>query len=49
LDASAFGILINIVRTPIESPLQEHALSLKNLPAYCDRMMAEFYPELSSR
>lgn len=47
LDASAFGILINTVRTPIASPLQQHALSLKNLPAYCDRMMTEFYPEFS--
>lgn len=46
LDASAFGILINTVRSPIESPVKEYGLSQKNLPAYCDRMMAEFFPEL---
>lgn len=47
LDASAFGVLINIVRVPIESPVKDYALGLKNLPAYCDRIMAEFYPELA--
>lgn len=47
LDASAFGILINIIRTPIASPLQQYALNLKNLPAYCNRMLAEFYPEMT--
>jgi len=46
LDACAFGILINMIRVPIESPVKEHALNLKNLTAYCDRMMEEFYPEL---
>ena len=46
LDASAFGILVNTVCGPIESPVKDYGLSLKNLPAYCDRMMAEFFPEL---
>ncbi len=46
LDASAFGILINTVCGPIESPVKDYGLSKKNLPAYCDRMMAEFFPEL---
>ena len=46
LDASAFGILINTVCGPIESPVKDYGLSQKNLPAYCDRMMAEFFPEL---
>ncbi|MEE9397510.1 MAG: glutathione S-transferase family protein [Methylococcales bacterium] len=49
LDASAFGILINTVRGPIESPVKRHGLATKNLPAYCDRMMAEFFPELVIR
>lgn len=48
LDASAFGMLINTLRVPIESPIKEHALGLGNLSAYCDRMMAEFYPELTT-
>ena len=49
LDASAFGCLINIIRVPIESPVKDYALSLSNLSAYCDRMMAEFYPELTDK
>jgi hypothetical protein len=48
LDASAFGILLNTICTPIESPAKDYGLSLKNLPAYCDRMMMEFYPEFAS-
>lgn len=46
LDASAFGILINTLGVPIESPAKDYALSLSNLVAYCERMMNEFYPEL---
>lgn len=46
LDASAFGILINTLSGPIESPVKDYGLSHKNLSNYCDRMMAEFYPEL---
>lgn len=48
LDASAFGILINTVRSPIESPVKDYGLTLKNLPVYCDRMMGEFFPELAN-
>ena len=46
LDASAFGILINTVRGPIESPVKDYGLSKKNLSSYCDRMMSDFFPEL---
>lgn len=46
LDASAYGILINTLGCPIESPLKEHALSCENLLNYCRRMQAEFFPEL---
>ena len=45
LDASAFGVLVNTVCGPIKSPARDYGVSLKNLPAYCDRMMAEFFPE----
>ena len=48
LDASAFGILINTVHGPIESPVKEYGKLKKNLIAYCDRMMTEFYSELRS-
>jgi len=47
LDASAFGILINTVHGPIESPIKKYGKLKKNLVAYCDRMMTEFYSELS--
>jgi glutathione S-transferase len=46
LDASAFGVLINTVDGPIESPVKEYGKLKKNLIAYCDRMMTEFYSEL---
>ena len=49
LDASAYGILINTLGCPIESPLKEHALTHKNLLTYCQRMQAEFFPELPWR
>ncbi len=45
LDTSAFGILINTICGPIESPIKDYGLSKKNLLAYCDRMMVEFFPE----
>jgi glutathione S-transferase len=46
LDASAYGILVNIIGCPIESPLKNHALSKPNLHDYCRRLQTEFYPEL---
>lgn len=46
LDASAYGILINTLGCPIESPLKEYALSKSNLVDYCRRMQNEFFPEL---
>ena len=46
LDASALGILINTIQGPIESPVKEYGKTKKNLISFCDRMMAEFYPEL---
>ena len=46
LDASAYGILVNTLGCPIESPIKDHALTKKNLVDYCQRMQAEFFPEL---
>ena len=46
LDASAYGILVNTLGCPIESPLKEHALSKNNLLEYCKRMQSEYFPEL---
>jgi glutathione S-transferase len=47
LDASAYGILVNTVGCPIESPAKDHALARKNISDYCYRMQSEFFPELS--
>lgn len=43
LDASAYGVLANILWVPIESPLKEKVQTLANLVAYCDRLKAQFY------
>ena len=48
LDASAFGILINTLACPIESPVKEYALSKQNLVDYCQRIMSEYFPELGA-
>ena len=47
LDASAYGILVNTLGCPIESPIKDHALTKKNLVNYCQKMQAEFFPELA--
>ena len=49
LDASAYGILVNTVACPIESPVKDYALKKGNIADYCSRMQAEFFPELSQR
>ncbi len=45
LDASAYGLLANILWVPLESPLKDHAEKLSNLSTYCQRMKATFYGE----
>ncbi|MBE9118673.1 glutathione S-transferase family protein [Lusitaniella coriacea LEGE 07157] len=44
LDATAYGILANILWVPIESPLKQKVQTLTNLVDYCQRMKAQFYP-----
>ncbi|SMF97428.1 Glutathione S-transferase [Methylomagnum ishizawai] len=46
LDASAYGILVNTLGCPIESPLKDHALTRTHLVDYCRRLQAECFPEL---
>ncbi len=46
LDASAYGVLVNILCCPIESPVKEYALTKKNLYSYCRRVQEAFFPEL---
>jgi glutathione S-transferase len=44
LDASAYGILANILWTPTVSPMQAHTQQLSNLTAYAERMRDRYYP-----
>ncbi|MBX3615971.1 glutathione S-transferase family protein [Nitrosomonas sp.] len=43
LDASAFGLLINIIGCPIESPLKEHGLTKQNLVQYVDKIKQRYF------
>jgi glutathione S-transferase len=43
LDASAYGILANILWAPLDSPLREKAQQLENLGRYCDRIRDRYY------
>ncbi len=43
LDACAFGMLINLIWCPIESPLKEHGLGLPNLVAFCERIRDRYF------
>jgi glutathione S-transferase len=43
LDATAYGILANILWTPLDSPLKEKATELGNLSGYCDRIRDRYY------
>ena len=44
LDASAYGLLANILWTPIESPVTDQARTMTNLMAYCHRIRDQIYP-----
>jgi glutathione S-transferase len=43
LDAIAYAFLANILVPPLESSLKDHAVSLPNLRAYCERMKTQYY------
>ncbi|MEO0837024.1 MAG: glutathione S-transferase C-terminal domain-containing protein, partial [Cyanobacteria bacterium J06642_3] len=44
VDASAYGLLANILWTPIESPVTDQARTMTNLLHYCHRIRERFYP-----
>ncbi len=46
LDASAFGILINTLGCPIESPLKDHGLSKNNLIDFIARIKSRYFSNL---
>jgi glutathione S-transferase len=43
LDASAFGLLSNVLWCPVESPLKAHAQTLGNLVAFCERVRDRYF------
>lgn len=43
VDAVAYGLLPNIMRVPLASPVKDAALARPNLVAYVDRMQARFF------
>ncbi len=44
LDASAYGMLANILGTPFDSPIKDRAQQLNNIVAYCARIRDRYYP-----
>ena len=45
VDATAFGALAGLLTPFFDSPLRRKALGFKNLVAYTDRLMRQYYPE----
>jgi glutathione S-transferase len=45
VDATAFSFLANIIMTPLDNPLKEHALKIPTLKEYCLKMWDEFYSD----
>ena len=46
IDASAFAHVASVLKSPMDSPLKEHANTLKNLCRYNQRMYERYFPEL---
>jgi len=42
-DATVFGMLINLLWIPVESPLKDYGLELKNLNTYTERMKEKYF------
>lgn len=43
IDAVAYGLLPNVMRVPVESPIKDAALGRTNLVAYVDRMRDRYF------
>ncbi|CAD6872849.1 glutathione S-transferase family protein [Methylomonas fluvii] len=46
VDASTYGILINLLACPVSSPVKDYALSQVALVDYCRRIQSRYFPEL---
>ena len=47
LDAVAYGMLMNIAKADIESPLKDYTLKFDNLMAHCERMRNRYWTSAS--
>jgi glutathione S-transferase len=45
LDATAYGVLANILWVPIDTPLKEYANQFPQLERFCQRMKEKYYSE----
>lgn len=45
VDATAFAFIANLLMSPIDDGLKQHALKNNAITAYCHRMWDEFYPD----
>jgi glutathione S-transferase len=43
VDAAMYGFLIQQIWIPWDSPVKQHALGLKNLVSFCERMKARYW------
>jgi glutathione S-transferase len=48
IDATVFGYIGNLLSTPFEDEMSQHARSLSNLAGLCERVRATWFPELVS-
>lgn len=48
IDATVYGFLASVVRTPIDDEIRRHVLGLPNLVAYVDRATRAWFPELAA-
>ncbi len=46
VDASAYGVLINLLACPVTSPVKDYALTQSALVDYCRRIQFRYFPEL---
>jgi glutathione S-transferase len=46
IDATLYGFLVQILWVPWDNELKQHALALKNLEAYCQRMKAKYWADI---
>lgn len=46
VDASAYGVLINLMACPVSSPVKDYALTQSTLVDYCRNIQTCYFPEL---